>query len=679
MKSSVVSSVGVVVLAAMLSALPAQAATVCGAWNSTPTPSPSTEINRFTAVSGVSASDVWAVGFHDADSNPMVELDRSLIAHWNGSTWSVVPSPNVGTSGTVLTAVAALASNDVWAVGYSNTYGTPQTLALHWNGSSWGVISSPIVPGGSAFEGISAFSSTDIWAVGYRAGGMPDFSTTTGTMVAHWNGSSWKEMPSPNVGNRMNELDAVAVMSANDVWAVGTWRNIGESFHTLIQHWNGTAWTIVPSPNPSTDNQLSAVAGVSGQDVWATGSGSDGVTGVPLFLHWTGAGWNQVPGPGGAGGGLVTLAPDDAWAVAGNIAHWDGIRWSLVPNATVGGAAWSSLKGVAAVSGCEAWAVGCQGSDIFTNTAQTFAARLTAGGGLINQPPVAKASASPSSGPAPLTVNLSSAGTSDPDGSIVSYLWNFGDSTYPPDQTSANPVHTYIQTGPLTYHATLAVSDNQGGTATASVQINITTAVPTVHVESQSVSRIQLTNGRWQAKDVVRIVDGNGTPVSGATVTVHFSGATSGSVSDVTNALGLVTLKSTAAKRATQPWCFTVVSISATGFTYLPSANVVTIQCESSGAKAIQAGAGEFRVESRAPGAQIKFLLAQPTVVDLRIFDVAGREVRSLMDRRWLESGMHVIDWDGRANDGRVAPSGIYFTRADAGGVRSLGRICIVR
>ena len=680
MKCSVASLGGVMVLTVALNAPVAAAAGVCGAWNSAPSPNPSTYINRFTAVSAVSASDVWAVGFYDADPDPMVELDQSLTEHWNGSTWSVVPSPNVGPSGTVLTGVAAIASNNVWAVGYSNTYGTPQTLALHWNGSSWTVIPSPIVPGGSGFDGISAVSSTDIWAVGYRAGGMPDFSTTTGTMVAHWNGSSWKEVPSPNIGNRMNELAAVAAISTNDVWAVGTWRNIGEDFQTLTQHWNGTSWTIVPSPNPSAESQLSAVAGVTGQDVWATGSGWDGVTGLPLFFHWTGSSWNQVSGPGGAGGGLITLASNDAWAVAGNIAHWDGVSWSLVPNPTVPGAAWSSLKAVTAISGCEAWAVGSAGSDIFTNTAQTLAAHLTPGGGLINQPPVAKASASPPSGPAPLTVSFSSAGSSDPDGAIVSYLWNFGDSTYPPDQTSPNPVHTYIQSGPLTYHATLAVVDDRGGTASASVQINITTTIPTVHVASQNVSRVQAVNGRWQAKDVVQVVDGNGTPVSGATVSTRFSGPTSGTASGVTGALGLVTLKSTATKRAPQPWCFTVASISVNGFTYLPSANVVTTLCESSsGANALQAGASEFRVESKAPGAQISFSLAQSTVVDVRIFDVAGREVRALVRRQRLESGMHVIDWDGRGNDGRVVPSGIYFTRADAAGARSLGRVCIVR
>jgi hypothetical protein len=162
MKSSIAFSVGITVLTVMLIAGTAGAVPVCGAWNSASTPDPSTEVNRFTAVAAVSTSDVWAVGYYDADPDPMVELDQSLIAHWNGSTWSVVPSPNVGPSGTVLTGAVAVASNDVWAVGYSSTYGTPQTLALHWNGSRWSVVPTPVVQGGSAFEAVAAKSSTDI-------------------------------------------------------------------------------------------------------------------------------------------------------------------------------------------------------------------------------------------------------------------------------------------------------------------------------------------------------------------------------------------------------------------------------------------------------------------------------------------------------------------------------------
>ena len=63
---------------------------------------------------------------------------QTLVEHWNGSAWSVVPSPNApGTRSNSLVSVSAVAANDVWAVGYSLIGFTHQTLIEHWDGSSW--------------------------------------------------------------------------------------------------------------------------------------------------------------------------------------------------------------------------------------------------------------------------------------------------------------------------------------------------------------------------------------------------------------------------------------------------------------------------------------------------------------------------------------------------------------
>ena|GEM_PF-280925 len=86
-----------------------------------------------------------------------------------------------------------------------------------------------------------------------------------------------------------------------------------------------------------------------------------------------------------------------------------------------------------------------------------------------NVPPTAVAGASPTSGTVPLTVNFSSAGSSDIDGTIVSYNWDFGDGT---TSTLANPSHTYTAAGD--YTARLTVTDNGGATATATVSIRVT-------------------------------------------------------------------------------------------------------------------------------------------------------------------------------------------------------------
>src|SRR5262249_7645783 len=89
--------------------------------------------------------------------------------------------------------------------------------------------------------------------------------------------------------------------------------------------------------------------------------------------------------------------------------------------------------------------------------------------GAPNTPPIAAASATPSSGIAPLTVNFSSAGSSDPDGSIVGYGWSFGDGS--PASNAASPSHIYSNAGNFT--AVLTVTDDRGATSTAQVAIAI--------------------------------------------------------------------------------------------------------------------------------------------------------------------------------------------------------------
>jgi glucose/arabinose dehydrogenase/PKD repeat protein len=92
-----------------------------------------------------------------------------------------------------------------------------------------------------------------------------------------------------------------------------------------------------------------------------------------------------------------------------------------------------------------------------------------------NRNPVARAAADRTSGPAPLTVAFSSAGSADPEGGALSYQWNFGDGT---TSTAANPTKTYTTTG--TYPVTLTVRDPQGLTGSANVRITVGNTAPSV-------------------------------------------------------------------------------------------------------------------------------------------------------------------------------------------------------
>src|SRR5215208_2412114 len=105
------------------------------------------------------------------------------------------------------------------------------------------------------------------------------------TLVEHWDGSSWSIVPSPNVPDQHNLLRAVtAVPNSSQLWAVG---EAGAS--ALILHWNGSQWTIVPSPNAGITPRLMSVTALSEDDVWAVGWTGGDTGPVTLIEHWNGS------------------------------------------------------------------------------------------------------------------------------------------------------------------------------------------------------------------------------------------------------------------------------------------------------------------------------------------------------------------------------------------------------
>ena len=304
------------------------------AWSVVPSPSPSVSGNDLNAVTVVGARLAWAVG----DSTASNGAGQTLIEQWDGAQWSVVPSPNPSPFHNGLSGVSAVAAQDVWAVGsFSNALDTPQTLIEHWDGSTWNqVASSNVGPNTNVLTAVSAISSTDVWAVGQYDGP----SGFLRTLVEHWNGQQWSVIPSPNVGTHNNRLHGVAAISATDVWAVGEFLDPNGTAHSVIEHWNGQRWTIVTfSLRPSV---LNAISAVSATDIWAVGQ----VMTSTLTEHWDGAAWRIVPSPNPSTNnnilsGVASVSASNVWAVGAVITsgpsltlieHWNGARWSVVPS-----------------------------------------------------------------------------------------------------------------------------------------------------------------------------------------------------------------------------------------------------------------------------------------------------------------------------------------------------------
>ena len=281
--------------------------------------------------------------------------------------WTVVPSPSPGSVSNTLYGVAATSSTNAWAVGEHTNRTTGQTLILHWNGTAWTQVPGPNPGGsrgGSVLTGVAATSSTNAWAIGNYA----THGSLSQTLIEHWNGTAWTQVPSPNAPSTDNELSGVTATSATDAWAVG---DSGPSPFTqaLIVHWNGTAWTQVPSPSPSQSSidTLVGVAATSARNAWAVGSvcvfcGGESEFNEPLIVHWNGTAWKQQPSPTNAIDlvGVAATSSTNAWAVgfAGRGSPVLIVHWN--------GTAWKqqsnsipgSLNAVAATSATNVWAVG---------------------------------------------------------------------------------------------------------------------------------------------------------------------------------------------------------------------------------------------------------------------------------------------------------------------------------
>ena len=163
---------------------------------------------------------------------------------------------------------------------------------------------------------------------------------------------------------------------------------------------------------------------------------------------------------------------------------------------------------------------------------------------------------------APLTVVFTDgSGSTDQDGTIASYAWNFGDGLSSPRTSNlAN------NTNPGTYTATLTVTDNRGGTGTASTQIVVSQNPALVmHVGSITMALVQGASGT-SAQATVRIVNGNGQPVQGATVSGNWTGLMKSSSTATTDASGNAVLTSKGSRKK-GTFTIAITGVARSGYT----------------------------------------------------------------------------------------------------------------
>jgi hypothetical protein len=322
-----------------------------------------------------SASDCWAVGYSGS-------TNRTLAEHWNGNSWALVSSPNIDTGyrPNGLSAVTCLTESDCWVVGThnegNNTGDTPQTLTGHWNGSEWRVVPSAndLTTGEGLLEGVTCAASNDCWAVGYVGNYIG-----SQVMVEHWTGGpEWLLVSAPNAAATQNRLHSVACTSSSDCWAVGDSNptNNGTDWKTFIEHWNGIAWTITPSPITGNGDHLAAVTCVTSDNCWAVGYtiSLSAYHDRSLIEHWNGSTWTIVSSPNSSDTesnylqSVTCISASDCWAVGSSrsgggpgsrtlIEHWNGVAWLIIASSDASNS-WHALYSVACSSSSNCWSVG---------------------------------------------------------------------------------------------------------------------------------------------------------------------------------------------------------------------------------------------------------------------------------------------------------------------------------
>jgi hypothetical protein len=159
-----------------------------------------------------------------------------------------------------------------------------RALIESWNGSRWSIADNP-QPGSvrDMLFGASALSPSDVWAVGDQKGRSGKFET----LAEHWDGSGWTVIPTPDPGSNGNHLYAVDAVRSDDVWAAGMLLSADSTDQGLVEHWDGRKWSVVALPAPASADlvMLDGITATASQ-VWVAGEADSPEGGQPFVAGY---------------------------------------------------------------------------------------------------------------------------------------------------------------------------------------------------------------------------------------------------------------------------------------------------------------------------------------------------------------------------------------------------------
>ena len=190
-------------------------------------------------------------------------------------------------------------------------------------------------------RGLDALSASDAWAAGaYRTVNSPP-------LIEHWDGTAWSVVPAPGLTNHDTGFNGVSAYSPSEAVAVG-FSNTGAGYKPLADVWDGVAWRLTTLPASLKSATLVDVAMLGHGDAWAVGKTATAGVQKPVLVHWNGSAWATTAAPNTAGAllGVAATPPGGALAVGyresphgdtGLVMRFDGTKWiDVTPPETAG-------------------------------------------------------------------------------------------------------------------------------------------------------------------------------------------------------------------------------------------------------------------------------------------------------------------------------------------------------
>jgi hypothetical protein len=305
-------------------------------WTLEPTPRPAAAVATvLNAVACTSSTACTATGSSITRAFNTV----TLAERWDGTHWTIQSTPNPsGSSIATLLAVSCPTGSACTAVGqYYTSLSNNGAFAERWDGHAWAIQTTPVPPGArlALLKGVSCTSATACVAVG----GYVDSRGTNRTLAERWDGSTWSIQPTPTpIGVQNSRLNAVSCTAPTACTAVGRTKTSGVD-RTLAERWDGSTWSIQPVPQPAGAlvSDLDGVSCAAANVCTAVGAyqANDATQSeLTLAAQWDGTSWTipSTPNPSGSSNDVlvgVSCPAIDACMAAGSDRGTAGISVSL--------------------------------------------------------------------------------------------------------------------------------------------------------------------------------------------------------------------------------------------------------------------------------------------------------------------------------------------------------------